>query len=217
MRHKTAGGITTFVSTHTELITAPLVPEIKLHLATDPRGIFQRASEFCDEGLGSRPYWAFAWPGGQGLARYILDHPSLVAGKRILDLGAGSALGAIAALKAGAASALAADIDPLSDAAAILNGRANGVALSSTTDDLLGLDPSADLIIIGDLVYEPDLQIRVGAFIERAHRRGIPMLYADRTSARRPRQDFELIHEYEAPLIPALVENFIERSRVWRL
>jgi predicted nicotinamide N-methyase len=217
MRHQSADGIRAFVNEHTALMAAPLVPDIRLHLATDPRGIFQNASDFCDEGLGSRPYWAFAWPGGQGLARYILDNPALVAGKRVLDIGAGSGLAAIAALKAGAASALAADIDPLADAATALNGRANAVHLATTTDDLLGRDPDAELIIIGDLVYEPDLKIRVGAFIERAHRRGIPMLYGDRTSARRPQLDFEMIQEYEAPLVPALVENFIERARVWRL
>jgi predicted nicotinamide N-methyase len=217
MRNRTADGVTAFVSANTELIAVPLVPEITLHLATDPRGIFQQASDFCDEGIGSRPYWAFAWPGGQGLARYILDNPHLVAGKAVLDIGSGSGLAAIAALKAGAVSALAADTDPLADSAAVLNGKANGVGLASTTDDLLGLDPHADLIIIGDLVYEPDLHIRVGAFIESAHRRGVPMLYGDRTTARRPRQDFELLQEYEAPLIPALVENFLERSRVWRL
>jgi predicted nicotinamide N-methyase len=217
MRQNSADTITAFVRNHTTRTTAPLVPEIALYLATDPRGIFQLASDFCDEGLGSRPYWAFAWPGGQGLSRYILDHPSLVAGKSVLDLGAGSGMAAIAAMKAGAKSALAADTDPLADAAAVLNGEVNGVIISSTTEDFLGHDPDVDFIIIGDLVYEPDLQIRVGAFIERAHRRGIPMLYGDRTSARRPRLEFQLLQEYEAPLIPSLVENFIERSRVWQL
>jgi predicted nicotinamide N-methyase len=216
MRVTSAEDKTAFVRDHTALRTMPLVPEITLHLATDARGIFQNASEFCDEGIGSRPFWAFAWPGGQGLARYILDNPACVAGKVVLDIGSGSALGAIAA-KAGARSALASDTDPLADSAAVLNGSANGIELTSTTDDLLGLDPKADLIIIGDLVYEPELQIRVGAFIESAHRRGIQMLYGDRTSARRPRSDFQMLQEYEAPLIPSLVEDFIERSRVWRL
>jgi predicted nicotinamide N-methyase len=217
MLQRSADEITGFVRQHTTVITAPIVPEVVLHLATDARGIFQLASEFCDEGIGSRPFWAFAWPGGQGLSRYILDHPELVVGKSVLDVGSGSAMAAIAAMKAGAKSALAADTDPLADKAAVLNGLANNVALSSTTDDLLGLDPDVDFIIIGDLVYEPDLQIRVGSFIERAHKRGIPMLYGDRTSARRPRQDFQLLQEYEAPLVPSLVENFIERSRVWQL
>ena len=170
-----------------------------------------------DSGLGSRPYWAFAWPGGQGLARYLLDNPALVAGKRVLDLGSGSAIGAIAALKAGARLALAADIDPLASAAAGFNARLNGVALATTTTDLLGKPADCDVVLIGDLVYEPDLKIRVAAFIEAARAKRVPILYADRTSARRPLQDLVLLAEYEAPLVPPLVEDLIERSRVWRV
>jgi predicted nicotinamide N-methyase len=206
-----------FVAAQTSLGSMTLVPEIVLHLANAPRNIFVAADEFVDGGLGSRPYWAFAWPGGQGLARTILDRPELVAGKRVLDIGAGSAIGAIAALKAGATSALAADIDPLADAASRMNGLANGVTLQTTMDDLLGNTPDADIILIGDLVYEPDLLIRVSAFMLAAVARGAVVLYGDRTSARRPRHDFQLMVEYEAPLTPPLVDDFIERSRVWRL
>jgi predicted nicotinamide N-methyase len=206
-----------FVKAQTALSAAVLVPEIQLHLAISARNIFIDADTLMDGRLGSRPYWAFAWPGGQALARAILDQPALVAGKRVLDLGAGSAIGAIAAMKAGAASAVAADIDPLADAACALNARANGVTLATTTRDLLGDAPTADLLIIGDLVYEPDLQIRVGALLDAAVARGIPVLYGDRTTARRPRRDFDLMAEYEAPLTPALVDDFVERARVWRL
>lgn len=206
-----------FVNDHTTVTSTVLVPEIKLHLATAARLIFVEADELVDGGLGSRPYWAFAWPGGQGLARYIFDHPHLVAGKRVLDIGSGSGLGAIAALKAGARSALAADIDPLADTAAGMNARLNGVDMQTTREDLLASDPAFDVVLIGDLVYEPDLQIRVGAFLDTLQRRRIPALYGDRTSARRPRRDFELLIEYEAPLTPALVDDFIERARVWKL
>jgi predicted nicotinamide N-methyase len=212
-----AHALTAFVQAETALATAPLVPEIQLHLALRARSIFVAADDFMDGWVGSRPYWAFAWPGGQGLARYLLDRPELVAGKRVLDIGSGSGIGAIAALKAGAASALAADIDPLADAAAKLNAIANGVPLETTTDDLLGALPDCDLLLIGDLVYEPDLQIRVAALLDDAVARGVPVLYGDRTSARRPRQDFVLLQDYEAPLTPALVDDFIERARVWRL
>jgi predicted nicotinamide N-methyase len=209
--------LTAFVKAETHLVPSPLAPEIPLHLARFARDIFVDADLLMDGRLGSRPYWAFAWPGGQALARYILDHPELVAGKRILDVGAGSAIGAIAALKAGARSALAADIDPLADVAASLNAAANGVELATTTADLLGLQPDCDVLLIGDLVYEPDLQIRVGALLDAAVAHGISVLYADRTSARRPRRDFTLLAEYEAPLTPPLVDNFIERARIWRL
>lgn len=213
----TATDLEDFVTGNTTVGTAELVPEVKLHLATAARTIFVAADELLDGGLGSRPYWAFAWPGGQGLARYIIDNPELVRGKRVLDIGAGSGLGAIAALKAGAVSALAADIDPLADMAAIMNGRLNGVALATTREDLLAARPEADVVLIGDLVYEPDLQIRVGALLETLKEMRIPVLYGDRTSARRPRRDFELLIEYEAPLTPPLVDDFIERARVWRL
>src|SRR5690606_23520032 len=115
-----------------------------------------------------------------------LDHPHLVADKRVLDIGSGSGLGAIAALKAGARSALAADIDPLADTAAVLNARLNGVDLVTTREDLLSSNPPFDVVLIGDLVYEPDLQIRVGALLDTLQRAQIPVLYGDRTSARRP-------------------------------
>jgi predicted nicotinamide N-methyase len=206
-----------FVLAETALAATVLVPEIKLHLALAARNIFISADEMMDGHLGSRPYWAFAWPGGQGLARTILDNPGLVAGKRVLDLGAGSAIGAIAALKAGAAYALSADIDPLSDVACQLNAKANGVDLVTTMRDILGELPRADIIIIGDLVYEPDLQTRVSALLDTAVAQGIPVLYGDRTTARRPRHDFVLLGEFEAPLTPALVDDFVERARVWRL
>ena len=209
--------LVTFIERETQLGVSVLVPEVRLHLARDARAIFSAAESLVDGGLGSRPYWSFAWPGGQGLARYLLDNPQLVAGKRVLDLGAGSALGAIAALKAGARSALASDIDPLAVVACRLNAEANGVTLAVTSADLLGDGPDADVILIGDLVYEPDLQIRVGALLEAARIADIPVLYGDRTSARRPRHNFTLLADYEAPLTPPLVDDFVERARVWSL
>jgi predicted nicotinamide N-methyase len=206
-----------FVKAHTEIVTPPLVPEIRLHLAKQPRAIFIAADLFMDSGLGARPYWAYAWPGGQALARYILDHPEIVRGKRIVDIGSGSAVTSIACMMAGAASVLAADIDPIAQAAARLNAAENGVPIEVTTHDLLGSAIDADLAIIGDLVYEPDLKIRVAGFLEAAKRAGVDVLYGDRTSARRPPQVFRLLQDYEAPLTPPLVEDFIERARVWQL
>ncbi|MEQ1648607.1 MAG: 50S ribosomal protein L11 methyltransferase [Hyphomicrobiaceae bacterium] len=210
-----------FVHTHTERVSPPLVPEITLLLAREPRGIFVSADTYCDGGLGARPYWAFAWPGGQALARYLLDNPDLVRGKSVLDIGAGSAMGAIAAMKAGAKLALAADIDHLAESAARLNATLNDVRIETTHDDLLSSPitwPTTwDVILIGDLVYEPDLKQRVGTFLEAARAKGAKVIYADRTTARRPAVDLRLLAEYEAPLTPPLVEDFIERARVWEL
>jgi predicted nicotinamide N-methyase len=206
-----------FIRAETTVGVAPLTPEIRLHLATAARDIFATAEALMDGRMGSQPYWSFAWPGGQALARYLIDHPELVAGKRVLDIGAGSAIGAIAALKCGALSALAADIDPLAQVAARLNSALNGVDVEVTDRDLLGTVADADVILIGDLVYEPDLLIRVGAFVEGAVAAGRMVLYGDRTSARRPRQAFRQLAEFDAPLMPALVDDFFERARVWQL
>ncbi len=206
-----------FIESNTDRVAPPLVPELRLHLAHHAHDIFQDAFTFAGGGLGSRPYWAYAWPGGQALARHILDHPDLVRGRRILDLGAGSAIAGIAAMRAGARSVIAADIDPLAAAAAAMNGTLNGVTIAATTDDLLGADTDFDLVIVGDLVYEPDLQDRVGTFITSHHARGIPLLYGDRSTARRPPGRFRLVADHEAPLTPALDDDVIERARVWQL
>ncbi len=206
-----------FVVAHTEIVAPPLVPEIRLRLASSPRGIFVAADHFMDSGLGARPYWAYAWPGGQGLARYILDNPGIVRGKRVVDIGSGSGISSIACMMAGAASVVAADIDPIATAAAVLNAMINGVTIDVTTRDLLGASIDADLVIIGDLVYEPDLKIRVASVIDTALGAGVCVLYGDRTSARRPPHAFQLLQDYEAPLTPPLVEDFIERARVWQL
>jgi predicted nicotinamide N-methyase len=206
-----------FVHDHTERVCPPLVPEITLLLAREARGIFVSADDYCEGGLGARPYWAFAWPGGQALARYLLDHPDLVRGKTVLDIGSGSGVGAIAAMMAGAKSALAADIDLLAETAARLNASVNGVQVETTHDDLLSSPIVWDLILVGDLVYEPDLKQRVGTFLQAASAKGAKVIYADRTTARRPDVDLRLLAEYEAPLTPPLVDDFIERARVWEL
>lgn len=204
-----------FILAQTELIAPPLVPEIQLFLAASAYEIFEAAYGSDPDGL--RPYWAFAWPGGQALARHLLDHRGLVAGKRVLDLGAGSGLGAIAAMKAGARLAIAADIDPVSAAACRLNAAANLVSVDATTDDLLGRDVDADVILVGDLVYEPELKDRVGTFLSTHVRRGITIFYADRTTARRPPGTFRLLAEHTAALTPALEDGYTERARVWQL
>lgn len=206
-----------FVREHTTLTDVPLVPEVRLLLARDPYAIFQ-VREAIDATAGTwPPFWAFAWPGGQGLARYILDHPSLVAGKHILDIGSGSGLTSIAAIRAGARSALAADVDPVAEAAARANAALNGVELETTTRDLLGEPPDADLIVLGDIVYDPELYQRVSAFIESARRGRIDIMLGDRTTARRPAGNLELLAEYEAPALPELQEGCYERARVFAL
>jgi predicted nicotinamide N-methyase len=213
MINLTPAACTAFVRAHTEPMLPPLVPEIQLMLAIEPFGIFHEAERF----QGDQPYWAFAWGGGQALARWLFDNPSAVAGKRVLDVGCGSAIQAIAAVKAGAASVIANDIDPVSCAAALVNAELNGVALTVSGDDLLGTIPDTDVILIGDVFYMPELVTRVDAFLHAAARRGITIYFGDRKTARHPTHAMALLAEYCAPLTPELEIGYIETSRVWRL
>ena len=202
-----------FLHHHTERAVAPLVPEIALHLATDPRGIFYEA-----ERIGAaHPYWAFAWPGGQGLARWLLDHPEAVAGKRVLDVGAGTAISSIAAVMAGATFVIANDTDPLACAAAAANATLNRVTIEISLGDMLDTEPDTDLILIGDLFYQPEIAARVSGFLASATRQRIPVLYADRTTAHRPPMTLELLAGYRAPLTPAMELDYIEHCNVWRI
>jgi predicted nicotinamide N-methyase len=194
-----------------------LVPEIVLHLARNPLGIFAEAEarEAAEPRLP--PYWAFAWPAGQALARHILDHPALVAGRRVVDIGAGSGIAAIAALMAGAVHALAADVDPFAVAACRLNAAANAVEAATTTRDLLAAPPPGDVLLLGDVFYEPELEVRVSRFLTEARRRRARLLYADRAAGRRPPAALRLLAEYATILAPAMEEGHVERARVWEL
>lgn len=205
-----------FVLQHTSLMSAPLVPEISLYLASDARDIFQARAEFAPSSDWP-PYWAFVWPGGQALARHILDNAYLVDGKTVLDIGSGSGISAIAAKRAGAARVTAADPDPMASLAIGMNARHNGVDISVSADDVLSSAPNADLVLIGDLVYEPDLATRVARFLEAARESNTMVILGDRTTARRPPLAMTLIADYAAPLTPLLEESHFERARVWRL
>ena len=193
-----------------------LVPEIHLHLAITPREIL-RESAVNKVNRSDPPYWAFAWPGGQALARYVLDHPDLVRGKQVLDVGAGSGLAAIAAIRAGARMAVANDIDPLACVAAEMNAAGNRIEIQVSANDLLGEPTTAGLVIIGDLVYEPALELRVQAFLLRTQAAGIPVLFGDRANSRLPPLPFRQIAEYETVVAPPLEDGYTETARVWRL
>ena len=193
-----------------------LVPEIRLLLATTPREILREAS-VVREPRGEPPYWAFAWPGGQALARYILDHHHLVAGKSVLDVGAGSGIASIAAMRAGAGRCLANDVDPLSAAVVSLNAEGNGVRVDVSAEDLLDSAPLADVLIIGDLVYEPALERRVAALLKAARERGILVLFGDRSTSKLPPLPFEQVAQYDTIVAPPLEDGWVEIARVWRL
>jgi predicted nicotinamide N-methyase len=206
-----------FIEANTRLLSPPLVPEIVLHLAEESLPIWQKTEEELGEMNVPPPYWAFAWAGGQALARFLLDEAGQVAGKRALDLGSGSGLSAIAAAKAGAASVLAADIDALALAAIALNAAANGVAIATTADDLLAAQPAPfDVVLVGDLYYERPLADRVSAFIEAAAATGALVLIGDPQRNYFPKGLFEVAAEYAVPVTRDLEDAEIKNTTVWR-
>jgi predicted nicotinamide N-methyase len=207
-----------FIRNNTTLLSPPLVPEIKLHLAEESLPIWRKTEEELGEMNVPPPYWAFAWAGGQALARYLLDTSGLVRGQSVLDLGAGSGLTAIAALKAGAASVLAADVDALALVATALNAAANGVVAGTTAVDLLAAPPGGyDVILVGDLFYERQLAERVLAFIEIAVTVGAVILIGDPQRNYFPKGKFQQVGEYSVPVTRELEDALIKRTAVWRL
>ena len=143
-----------FIATHTQLSRAPLVPEIALYLATHITPIWQASEDFLEQHGIEPPFWAFAWPGSQAIARHVLDNPGLVAGRRVLDFAAGGGLAAIACVLAGAARVDAAEIDAMASAATALNAAANGADIGVITADIVGTPCKWDLILCGDVCYE---------------------------------------------------------------
>jgi predicted nicotinamide N-methyase len=207
-----------FIQSNTKLIPVPLVPEIRLHLAEESLAIWRQTEEELGRMNVPPPWWAFAWAGGQALARYVLDNPELVEGRHVLDLGAGSGLAGIAAMKAGAARVLAADTDPFAAAAVALNAAANGVPVAATGDDLLGAPPSRyDLVLVGDLFYERPLAARVLEFLSEARARGADALVGDPQRSYFPKERFQRIAEYSVPVTRDLEDVEIKRAAVWRL
>lgn len=209
---------TAFILTNTRLQTVPHAPEISLWLADEVTPIWRLTEEELGEMGLPPPFWAFAWAGGQGLARWLLDNPAEVAGKRVLDLAAGSGLVGIAAMQAGAASVLCADIDPFCGAAVALNAQANAVVLAFTDADLLdGPPPDVDVICAGDVFYEQPMAGRVLAWLTAAADRGTRVLVGDPLRTYFPKQGFDLLAEYVVPTTRELEDDAVKRTRVWTL
>lgn len=209
---------TAFIRDNTRVQTVPHATEISLWLAEEVTPIWRLTEEALGEIGLAPPFWAFAWSGGQGLARWVLDHPQEVAGKRVLDFAAGSGLVGIAAAKAGAASVLCADIDPFCGAAVALNGALNGVPLTFTADNLLDVPaPDVDVICAGDVFYEKPMAERVLAWLIEAHGRGVRVLVGDPIRTYFPKSGFDLLAEYQVPTTRELEDMEVKRTRVWTL
>lgn len=206
-----------FVLTNTRLLPVPHAPEISLHLADEATELWRRTEEELQSIGLPPPYWAFAWAGGQALARYVLDHPELVRARRVLDFAAGSGLVGIAAAKAGAADVVCADIDGFAAVAIALNGAANGVTLRPSTADLLGASAAGfDVILAGDVFYERPMANRVAAWTRDAARQGVVICFGDPGRAYLPRADLVRLAEYEVPTTRELEDQEIKRTAVWR-
>jgi predicted nicotinamide N-methyase len=214
------GNAEVFIRENTRLRMVPHVPEVSLHVADEAVPLWQKT----EEELGAiglpPPFWAFAWAGGQALARYVLDHSALVRSKRVLDLASGSGLVAIAAAKAGAAHVVANDIDAFAMPAIELNALANGVVLQSETRDRL--DPATpldafDAVLAGDIFYERDTAARALTFLERMAARGATVLVGDPGRAYLPKARLDMRAEYEVPVTRDLEDAEIKRTRVWAL
>jgi predicted nicotinamide N-methyase len=203
-----------FIKANATLMAPPLVPEIKLHLASEVVPLWRATEEELARIGLPPPYWAFAWAGGQALARYVLDHPEIVRRKRVLDIGAGSGLVGLAALKSGAAEVLAADIDAFACAAIRLNATANDCILTVTQDDLIGEPGAWDVILVGDLFYERPLAERLLAWLEPL---GTPAMLGDPGRNYFPKSGVEKLASYSVQTTRDLEDREIRETGVYRL
>ena len=204
----------TFIRDNSELMAPPLVPEIKLHLASEVIPLWRKTEEELAAIGVPPPYWAFAWAGGQALARYLLDHPGLVANKRVLDFGAGSGLVAVAAARAGARHVVAADIDPFAIAAIARNAKANNVVIETTAQDMIGGGDAFDLILVGDMCYERPLAERLMAWLKTV-RSGV--LLGDPGRSYFPKNGLTRLAVYSVPTTRELEDREIRETGVWQL
>lgn len=206
-----------FIRAQTALTAPPLVPEIRLHLASEVTPLW-RATE---ASLASKdvppPYWAFAWPGGQALARYVLDHPAIVGGRRVLDFAAGSGLVALAAARAGAAAVTAADIDDFAAAAIRLNAAANGLSIPVATGDLTNAESAWDVVLAGDVCYEQPMAGRTTAWLRRLATAGVTVLLGDPGRSYRPTDGLVELARYQVPTSLDLETRTLSETVVWRV
>ncbi len=202
-----------FVRANTEVAAPPLVPELKLHLATELVPLWRKTEDELAVIGVPPPYWAFAWAGGQALARHVLDNPDIVAGKRVLDFGAGSGLIALAAARAGAAQVLAADIDVFVCAAARLNALANDLTIAVTSEDMIGGAAPFDVILVGDMCYERPLAERLLAWLKASK---ADVLLGDPGRGYFPKSGITQLATYHVPTTRELEDRDFRETGVWR-
>ncbi len=205
-----------FIREQTRLLPVPHTPEISLHVADVATDLWSKTEEELGEIGLPPPFWAFAWAGGQALARYILDNPESVRGRRVLDFAAGSGLVGIAAAKAEAAEVTCVDIDDFAVSAMALNARANHVSLTAQLGDIVGQDGGWEVVLAGDVSYERDMAARVTDWLEGLARRGALVLMGDPGRSYLARERLEPIAEYRVPVTRDLEDAEVKKTSVWR-
>lgn len=212
-----------FIRANTVATAPPLVPEIRLHTATELTPIWQATETSLETAGVDPPYWAFAWAGGQALARHVLDNPALVRGRRVLDFGAGSGIVGIACVMAGAAHVASADIDPTAAAAVALNVEVNGAVLDGAvpeivTDDLVG-GPNRgwDIVLAGDVCYEKPMAERVEAWLKVLVAEGVEVLLGDPIRGYLPKSGLERVVKYAVQTTREIEDSDLRNAVVWRL
>jgi predicted nicotinamide N-methyase len=208
-----------FIVANTRLQRPPHVAEIQLCLADEITPIWKLTEEALEEIGLPPPFWAFAWAGGQALARYVIDNPPVVAGKRVIDFASGSGLVGIAAMLAGAGAVLCADVDAYCEAACELNMQANGVVCDFTSNDLLDAPAPAwaEVILAGDICYEKPLAERVLAWLAAARAAGVEVLIGDPGRSYFPRTGLTKLAEYQVPTTRELEDMAVKKTCVWAM
>jgi predicted nicotinamide N-methyase len=205
-----------FIRSHTRLLPVPHAPEISLQLADEATELWQKTEDELGEIGLPPPFWAFAWAGGQGLARYVLDHPHVVRGLRVLDVASGSGLVAIAAAMAGAREVVANEIDEFALDAIPLNAKANGVRLGLRAGSIIGADEGWDVVLAGDVSYERDMAKAMTDWLEALALRGARVLVGDPGRSYLARDRLVEIAAYQVPVTRSLEDADIKRVAVWR-
>lgn len=208
--------LTDFIFANTSVDAPPHVPELVLHLADEAHDLWLKTEEEL-EALGlPPPFWAFAWAGGQGLARYVLDHPQTVRDRDVVDFASGSGLVAIAAAKAGAARVTALDIDRFAGAAIAMNAERNGVRIDMRIADAVGEDIACDVFLAGDVFYDRPFAERLTPWFDRLAERGTTVIVGDPGRAYLPRARVEELARYAVPVTRALEDAEVKATTVWQ-
>jgi len=205
-----------FILANTAILQPPHVPEISLHLAAEAHELWLKTEDELQEIGLPPPFWAFAWAGGQGLARFILDHHEFVAGKTVLDFATGSGLVAIAAMKAGARQVQASDVDPFCAAAVRLNAALNQVSVETITSDLIGTFGGWDIVLAGDVFYDRALADRLLPWFATLTAQATCIIIGDPGRAYLPKSGLDRLATYEVPVTRALEDAEVKKTSIWK-